>query len=62
MITNNHVINEKIINEYNDIKVIINNKTIKIKIDDKRKMYISPDTQYDTTNIEIMPEKDLLLN
>ena len=56
MITNNHVINEKIIK---------NNKVIKISNDDndkriinieKRKIYTSE--KYDTTIIPIYPEKD----
>ena len=60
-ITNNHLIDEKIIKEKNNITVTINDdkeKKINIKINDNRKIYTSPKDKYDTTIIEIKPEKD----
>ena len=64
MITNNHVIDEEYIKNNNSIKVSINdNKEIKnIKIDDNRIIYTKPKEQYDTTIIEIKPEKDKINN
>jgi len=59
LITNNHIINEKIIKNNNNIIVELNNdkKKINIKIDDSRKIYTNEE-KYDTTIIEIKPEKD----
>ena len=58
LITTYRTINEKFINENKEIKLTLNNDSQKrtIKIDDKRKIYMNED--YDTTIIEIKPEKD----
>ena len=58
LITTYRTINEKFINENKEIKLTLNNDSQKrtIKIDDKRKIYMNKD--YDTTIIEIKPEKD----
>ena len=58
IITTNHLINEKIIKEKKDIRVKFydNKDEIKIKIDNNRKIYTSE--EYDTTIIEIKPERD----
>ena len=63
LITNNHIINEKIIQENNNILVSLNDeqeKKININLNDKRKIYTSDQDKYDTTIIEIKPEKDKL--
>ena len=60
LITNNHVIDEKIINEESVIRITLNDDKITkiINIEDNRKIYTSPEDQYDTTIIELKPEKD----
>ena len=62
MMTNNHVIDEKYINENNKIKITINDDTeIKIiKLNDNRLIYTNE--EYDTTIIEIIQEKDKINN
>ena len=57
MITNNHIINEKIINATNNIIVTLNDdrEKITININDDRKIYTSQ--KYDITIIEIKEEK-----
>ena len=61
LITNNHVIDEEIIKENKKIKVSINNNKENIKIDLKnKKIYTSK--KYDTTIIEINPEKEVINN
>ena len=64
LITNNHVINEQIIRESSNISLSLNNdkKTKIINIKDNRKIYTSPENQYDTTIIELIPEKDDIEN
>jgi hypothetical protein len=58
MITANHIINEQIIKQTNIFKLTINNEKEKkfIDINYKRKIYTN--IKYDTTIIEILPEKD----
>ena len=55
--TNNHIIDEKIIKENKNIYVTLNDNKEKINIiiDDNRKIYTSK--QYDTTIIEIKKKK-----
>ena len=63
LITNNHVINEKIIQENDNILVSLNDeqdKKININLNYNRKIYTSDQDKYDTTIIEIKPEKDKL--
>ena len=60
LITNNHVINEKIIQENDNILVSLNDeqeKKININLYEKRKIYTSDQDKYDTTIIEIKPGK-----
>ena len=59
-ITNNHVIDERIINEESAIRITLNDDKITkiIDIEDNRKIYISPENQYDTPIIQLKPEKD----
>ena len=56
LVTNNHVLNENEIEKNNDIKCLINNKVINIKIDDSRKTYTNE--KLDVTFIEIKLNKD----
>ena len=58
LMTNNHIIDEKIIKENKNIYVTLNDNKEKINIiiDDNRKIYTSK--QYDTTIIEIKPKED----
>ena len=58
MITNHHVIDEAYLKENKDIKISLNDeRTFKtIKLNEKRRIYSSE--EYDTTIIEIIPEKD----
>ena len=56
LMTNNHIINEEIIKESNIIRIIVNNKEKNIDMNEKRKIYTN--VKYDTTIIEIKPEKD----
>ena len=58
LITNNHVLNEKDIENNKIIKLIINNEVKKIEIDNSRKKYTNPDENIDITIIEIKPYKD----
>ena len=62
LITNNHVIDESIIKENQNITIGINNDKIQmqIKINDNRKIYTSK--KYDTTIIEINQKKDNIYN
>ena len=62
LITNNHVINKKIITENKSIKLTLDeDDKVKINIDlnVKRKIYTSDEKIYDTTIIEIKPEDKL---
>jgi hypothetical protein len=58
MITTNHIINEQTIKQTNIFKLTINNEKEKkfIDINYNRKIYTN--IKYDTTIIEILPEKD----
>ena len=62
MMTNNHVIDERYVKDSDEIKVTLNDdKEIKIiKLDDNRLIYSNE--EYDTTIIEIYPEKDKINN
>ena len=62
MMTNNHVIDEKYLKENTKIKITLNDdKIIKIiNLDDNRLIYSNE--EYDTTIIEIYPEKDNIKN
>ena len=53
LITNNHILNEKDIENNKKIELIINNEVKKIKIDNSRKKYTNPDENIDITIIEI---------
>ena len=59
MITNNHVINEDIINKSNSVNVTLNNDEIilDIRIDDNRKIYTNK--EYDVTIIEIKSKEKM---
>ena len=58
MITNHHVIDEPYLKENKEIQISLNDeRTFKtIKLDEKRQIYSSE--EYDTTIIQIIPEKD----
>jgi len=58
LITNNHVINDKYLKESNEIDLTLNddNESKTIKLKEKRILYTNK--EYDTTIIEIKPEKD----
>ena len=56
LITNNHILNEKNIEENKMIDISINNKSRKIKIDRNRKKYTNK--ELDITFIEIRPNED----
>ena len=59
LITNNQVLNEKVINNNkNYINITINNIQKKLKIDNSRKKYMNPDKNVNITIIEIKPNKD----
>ena len=62
LITTYRTINEKSFIDNNEIKLSLNNDKIKktIKIDKNRKIYMNK--EYDTTIIEINPEKDKINN
>ena len=62
LITNYHIINEEIIKESNIIRVNINDGKIKKNIDINSKRKIYTNIKYDTTIIEIKPEKDKIYN
>ena len=64
LITNNHVINEKLIQENDFINVTLNDdkEVIEIRLDDDRKIYTNLENKYDTTIIEIRPQKDKINN
>jgi len=62
LITNNHVLNEKDIENNKIIKLIINNEVKEIEIDNSRKKYTNPDETIDITIIEIKPNKDKIYN
>ena len=57
LITNNHIIDEKIIKENNNLIVRLNDdkEKIDIRLDDNRKIYTNKD--YDITIIEMKSEK-----
>jgi hypothetical protein len=55
-------LNKKDIEDNKIIKLIINNKVKRIKIDNSRKKYTNPDENIDITIIEIKPNKDKIDN
>ena len=63
LITNNHIIDEEIIKENDELLVALNDEKekIKIKINDNRKIYTNSKEKYDITIIEIK-EKDNIKN
>ena len=60
IITNNHVLDEKILEKEKFISLELNNLIKKIQINDNRKIYTN--RNYDITIIEIIPEKDNIFN
>ena len=62
LITNNHILNEKDIDNNQIIKLLINNKVKQIEIDSSRKKYTNSDKNIDITIIEIIPNKDGIQN
>ena len=62
LITNNHVLNEKDIENNNIIELSINNDKKEIKIDNLRKKYTNSDKETDITIIEIRQNKDEIKN
>ena len=60
MITNSHVLNEEILKKEKFISLELNNLIKRIQINDNRKIYTNQN--YDITIIEIIPEKDNILN
>ena len=60
--TNYHLINDQYIYNNKEIRFSLNDDSVmkKIEIDDNRKIYSNK--KYDTTIIEIRPEKDKLYN
>ena len=64
LITNNHIINEKIIKKNKFIKVTLNDEkeTKLIEINEKKKIYTNPDKKVDITIIEINTEKEDIHN
>jgi len=62
LMTNNHLIDEKYLNENNEIQLSLNddNEIKKIEINGKKKIYTNK--EYDITIIEIKPEKDKINN
>ena len=62
LITNNHVLNEKDIENNKIIQLSINNEVKEIEVDNSRKKYTNPDKNIDITIIEIKPNKDGILN
>ena len=62
LITNNHVLNEKDIENDEIIKLSIYNEAKEIKIDNLRKKYTNSDKNIDITIIEIRPNKDGIYN
>jgi len=62
LITNNHVLNEKDIDNNKTIELSINNEVKEIEIDDSRKKYTNSDKNIDITIIEIKPNKDGICN
>ena len=56
LITNNHVLNDKDIENNKTIELIINNKVKRIEIDNSRKKYTN--SKLDVTFIEIKINKD----
>ena len=62
LITNNHVLNEKDIENNKIIKLIVNNEVKIIEIDNSRKKYTNPDENIDITIIEIKQNEDKIYN
>ena len=62
MITNNHIINEETIKGSNYIRVYLNDDKEKKNIDINVNRKIYTNVKYDTTIIEIKPEKDRIYN
>jgi hypothetical protein len=58
MITNHHILDQEYLKENKEIQITLNdnNTTRTINLNEKRTMYFSQ--EYDTTIIEIIPEKD----
>ena len=63
LITNYQTLNEKVINNNKKyINITLNDKNIKIKLDNSRKKYMNSDKSVDITIIEIKPIKDGIYN
>ena len=62
LITNNHILSKKDIENNKVIKMTINNEVKKIKIDSSRKKYTNHERNIDITIIEINPNKDKIYN
>ena len=62
LITNNHVLEEKDIENNKIIQLTINNEVKEIEIDKSRKKYTNPDKNIDITIIETKPDKDGIKN
>ena len=61
LITNNHILDDKDLDNNNIIELSINGKTkIKITIDDSRKKYTNSEKNIDITIIEIKPEDGII--
>ena len=60
MITNNHLLYEEILKKEKYVSIQINGLNKNIQINDNRKIYTNKN--YDITIIEIIPEKDNILN
>ena len=62
MMTNHHILDEKYLKENEEIKITLNNdeKIITIKLGEDRRILCNE--EYDTTIIEIKPEKDKIKN
>ena len=58
LITNNHVLNEKDIENNKIIQLNINDEVKEIEIDNSRKRYTNSDENIDITIIKIKPNKD----
>jgi len=62
LITNNHVLNEKDIENNKIIQLNINDEVKEIEIDNSRKRYTNSDENIDITIIKIKPNKDKIYN
>ena len=60
MITNNHILYEKILKKEKFVPIVLNGLIKNIQINDNRKIYTSEN--YDITIIEIIPKKDNIFN